>query len=917
MDFFTQYEKHVKEREALGVPPLPLNEEQTRKVCELLKLESAHERECLGLLSGRVPPMEPGGEGEAIIAARLDENQKRIKRLVNLLANRVNPGVDDAAKVKAEFLNEIINHGLEISGLDKIAAVNLLRPMLGGYSVIVLLESLKNADEAVAQAACNVLKETIFVHDYFNDVAELAKSNKFALEVLHSWAEAEWFKARESLPRRIRAVVFKVAGETNTDDLSPASEAYTRSDIPLHANAMLVKRQPGSLETINELKKSGLEVVYAGDVVGTGSSRKSGINSIQWHLGREIEGVPNKKTGGIVIGTAIAPIFFNTAEDSGALPIVADVSALEMGDVVDIYPYVGEIFRVGRVNLSAEGKFDAVLIYGEAKFENLNENVKPQGEPVARFTLAPNTIFDEIRAGGRIPLIIGRSLCGKARAALNLGAEDIFARPAQPQTNESEGYTLAQKIVGKACGVPGVRAGQYCEPATLTVGSQDTTGPMTRDEIKELASLGFSADFVLQSFCHTAAYPKPSDLETQKTLPKFMSSRGGVSLRPGDGVIHSWLNRMVLPDTVGTGGDSHTRFPIGVSFPAGSGLVAFAAVSGAMPLNMPESVLVRFSGRLQKGVTLRDLVNAIPYYAIKRGLLTVEKKGKKNVFAGKILEIEGLEELKVEQAFELSDASAERSAAACAVNLSIESVCEYVRSNVALIEAMIEAGYESRASLERRAAKMREWLAAPELLRADKNARYTEVIEINLDEITEPILACPNDPDDVATLSEILADGSRPHKIDEVFVGSCMTNIGHYRALGEALRGLGTLPTRLWIAPPTKMDQRLLEAEGYYDIFRAVGARTEVPGCSLCMGNQARVNDGATVFSTSTRNFDNRMGMGARVYLGSAELAAVCAVLGRLPSTSEYMNIVPQKLAGKEAQIYRYLNFNEIENFKI
>ena len=882
MDFFTQYEKHVKEREALGVPPLPLNEEQTRKVCELLK---------------------QGGD--------------RRSELINLLANCVNPGVDDAAKVKAEFLNEIINHGLEISSLDKIAAVNLLRPMLGGYSVIVLLESLKNADEAVAQAACNVLKETIFVHDYFNDVAQLAKTNKFALEVLRSWAEAEWFMARESLPRRIRAVIFKVAGETNTDDLSPASEAYTRSDIPLHANAMLVKRQPSSLETINELKKSGLEVIYAGDVVGTGSSRKSGINSIQWHLGREIEGVPNKKTGGIVIGTAIAPIFFNTAEDSGALPIVADVSALETGDVVDIYPYAGEIFRVGRVNLSAEGKFDAVQICGEAKFENLNENAKPQGEPVARFTLAPNTIFDEIRAGGRIPLIIGRSLCAKARAALNLGAEDIFARPAQPQTDESEGYTLAQKIVGKACGVRGVRAGQYCEPATLTVGSQDTTGPMTRDEIKELASLGFSADFVLQSFCHTAAYPKPSDLETQRTLPKFMSSRGGVSLRPGDGVIHSWLNRMVLPDTVGTGGDSHTRFPIGVSFPAGSGLVAFAAVSGAMPLNMPGSVLVRFSGRLQRGVTLRDLVNAIPYYAIKRGLLTVEKKGKKNVFAGKILEIEGLENLKVEQAFELSDASAERSAAACAVNLSQQSVREYVRSNVALIEAMIEAGYESRASLERRAAKMREWLAAPELLRADKNARYAEVIEINLDEITEPILACPNDPDDVATLSEILASSSRPHKIDEVFVGSCMTNIGHYRALGEALRGLGTLPTRLWIAPPTKMDQRLLEKEGYYDIFRAVGARTEVPGCSLCMGNQARVNDGATVFSTSTRNFDNRMGMGARVYLGSAELAAVCAVLGRLPSVSEYINMVPQKLAGKEAQIYRYLNFNEIVNFKI
>ncbi|MBP3675798.1 MAG: bifunctional aconitate hydratase 2/2-methylisocitrate dehydratase, partial [Campylobacter sp.] len=621
------------------------------------------------------------------------------------------------------------------------------------------------------------------------------------------------------------------------------------------------------------------------DVVGTGSSRKSGINSIQWHIGREIPGIPNKKTGGVILGSIIAPIFFNTAEDSGALPIIVNVDGLETGDKIEIYPHKGEIVKDGAV--------------------------------VKTFNLEPNTLKDEVKAGGRIPLIIARSLCAKARAELNMGTEDIFTKPAQPATDESVGYTLAQKMVGRACGIDGVRPGMYVEPITLTVGSQDTTGPMTRDEIKELASLGFSADFVLQSFCHTAAYPKPTDALMHKTLPDFMISRGGVSLKPGDGVIHSWLNRMVLPDSVGTGGDSHTRFPIGISFPAGSGLVAFAAVLGSMPLNMPESVLVRFTGKMQPGITLRDLVNAIPYYAIKKGLLTVEKKGKVNVFAGKVLEIEGLPDLKVEQAFELSDASAERSAAACAIALNKEPVIEYLKSNIALIDAMIEAGYGSDKTLARRRDKMKQWLENPELLQADKNAKYHTVIEINMDEITEPILACPNDPDDVATLSEILNDPKRPKNIDEVFVGSCMTNIGHYRALSEVLKGEGQVPTRLWVVPPTKMDEAQLRAEGRYSLFGAAGARTEVPGCSLCMGNQARVADNAIVFSTSTRNFDNRMGMGAQVYLGSAELAAVCAMLGRLPSVEEYMKIVPAKLAGKEDEIYKYLNFNLIENYKL
>ena len=849
MGFFEQYNNAKEERAKLGIPPLPLTKEQTKEVCELLK---------------SAPTAE----------------------LVDLLANRVNPGVDDAAKVKAEFLNEIINHGLACSLISKTDAVKMLEPMLGGYSVIVLVASLRSSDESVAAAAANVLKNTIFVHDYFNDVALLAKEgNKFAAEVIKSWAEAEWFKSRSDIPEKIEAIVFKVPGETNTDDLSPASEAFSRSDIPLHANAMLMKRQPGSLEKIAELKQSGREVVYVGDVVGTGSSRKSGINSIQWHIGREIPGIPNKKTGGVILGSIIAPIFFNTAEDSGALPIIVNVDGLETGDKIEIYPYKGEIVKDGAV--------------------------------VKTFNLEPNTLKDEVKAGGRIPLIIARSLCAKARAELNMGTEDIFTKPAQPATDDSVGYTLAQKMVGRACGIDGVRPGMYVEPITLTVGSQDTTGPMTRDEIKELASLGFSADFVLQSFCHTAAYPKPTDALMHKTLPDFMISRGGVSLKPGDGVIHSWLNRMVLPDSVGTGGDSHTRFPIGISFPAGSGLVAFAAVLGSMPLNMPESVLVRFTGKMQPGITLRDLVNAIPYYAIKKGLLTVEKKGKVNVFAGKVLEIEGLPDLKVEQAFELSDASAERSAAACAIALNKEPVIEYLKSNIVLIDAMIEAGYGSDKTLARRRDKMKQWLENPELLQADKNAKYHTVIEINMDEITEPILACPNDPDDVATLSEILNDPKRPKNIDEVFVGSCMTNIGHYRALSEVLKGEGQVPTRLWVVPPTKMDEAQLRAEGRYSLFGAAGARTEVPGCSLCMGNQARVADNAIVFSTSTRNFDNRMGMGAQVYLGSAELAAVCAMLGRLPSVEEYMKIVPAKLAGKEDEIYKYLNFNLIENYKL
>lgn len=850
MGFIKEYKKHEEERAAQNVPPLPLSKEQTVEVIQLLK---------------QIPIIEE-------------------EFLVDLLENRVNPGVDEAAYVKAAFLNDIVLGHTKTAAISPLHAVRMLGKMMGGYNVKPLIDALSHSNEDVSQEAANALKNTLLVYDMFNDVVELSKKNRFAKEVVESWANAEWFTTRPGLGEKITVTVFKVPGETNTDDLSPAGQAFTRSDIPLHAQSMLMSKMPNGIQIIEELKKKGNPVAFVGDVVGTGSSRKSGINSVQWHIGVDIPGVPNKRTGGIILGGIIAPIFFNTAEDSGALPIQADVTKLEMGDVIDIYPFEGKIVKNGSV--------------------------------VATFELKPNTIADEFRAGGRIPLIIGRGLTRKAREILGMSQENIFARPIQPK-DSGKGYTLAQKIVGKACGMKGVRPGMYVEPQTLTVGSQDTTGPMTRDEIKELSALGFSADFVLQSFCHTAAYPKPADVKLHHTLPPFITSRGGVSLRPGDGVIHSWLNRMVLPDTVGTGGDSHTRFPIGISFPAGSGLVAFAAVTGSMPLEMPESVLVRFKGELQPGITLRDLVNAIPYYAIKQGLLTVEKKGKKNIFNGRILEIEGLPFLKVEQAFELTDASAERSAAACTVRLDKEPVIEYINSNIKLIEAMIEAGYEDSRTLKRRADKMREWLKNPELLEPDADAEYTAVIEIDLDEITEPILACPNDPDDVATLSEILADSRRPHKIDEVFVGSCMTNIGHYRALGEILKDEGQVPTRLWVVPPTKMDESQLIEEGYYAIFGAAGARTEVPGCSLCMGNQARVRDNAVVFSTSTRNFDDRMGKGAKVYLGSAELAAVSAMLGRLPSKEEYLSIVPKKLAGKEENVYKYLNFHLIKNFKL
>jgi len=850
MSFFQAYEAEVNERAKLGVPPLPLDAKKTAEVVELLKKE----------------------EGDQAF-------------LRDLLANRVPPGVDEAAYVKAAFLNDVAQKNVTCKAISPVYAIELLGTMFGGYNVQPLVDALSSKDEAVARAACNALKHTVLVYSSFNDIEALCKTNAYANEVMTSWANAEWFTNKPSLAEKITVAVLKVAGETNTDDLSPASEAFTRSDIPLHANAMLVKRLPGSIEKIKELIAKGYEVAYVGDVVGTGSSRKSGINSIQWFMGREIPNVPNKKTGGLILGSTIAPIFFNTAEDSGALPIEVNVEGLETGDLIDVYPLAGKIEKNGKV--------------------------------VGEFKLSPNTLADEYRAGGRIPLIIGRGLTTKARASLGMGAENIFAKPEQPEEQKGVGYTLAQKMVGRACGVEGVRAGMYVEPHTLTVGSQDTTGPMTRDEIKELAALGFSADLVMQSFCHTAAYPKPSDVKLHHTLPAFITSRSGVSLNAGDGVIHSWLNRMVLPDTVGTGGDSHTRFPIGISFPAGSGLVAFAAVTGSMPLNMPESVLVRFKGEMQPGITLRDLVNAIPYYAIKKGLLTVPKKNKKNIFAGKILEIEGLPKLKVEQAFELSDASAERSAAACAVALDVEPIVEYLKSNITLLEAMVKAGYADAKTLQRRADKMKAWIADPKLLKADANAQYAEVIEIDLAEIKEPILACPNDPDDVATLSEVLADDNRPKKIDEVFVGSCMTNIGHYRALGEVLQGEGKVPTTLWIAPPTKMDKDQLTNEGYYSIFGTSGARIEIPGCSLCMGNQANVKEGAVVFSTSTRNFDNRMGPNSKVYLGSAELAALCALLGRLPSVEEYMSLVPKKLAGKTDKVYKYLNFNLIEDYEL
>ncbi|WP_457641131.1 bifunctional aconitate hydratase 2/2-methylisocitrate dehydratase [Persephonella sp.] len=849
MSFLEEYRKHVEERAKLGIPPLPLNAKQVEELVKLLQ---------------QVPIVEE-------------------EYLMDLFLNRVPPGVDDAAFVKAKFLADIIEGKTSSPAISPVHAVEILGTMLGGYNVEPLIKALSHKDEEIAKAAAKALKNILLVYDYFNDVVEIAKSgNKYAQEVLESWANAEWFTSKEPLPEKITVTVFKVPGETNTDDLSPAREASTRSDIPLHALSMLQTKMPDAIQKIQELKKKGHPVAFVGDVVGTGSSRKSATNSLMWWIGEDIPYVPNKRRGGVVIGGVIAPIFFNTWEDSGGLPIIADVSKLETGDVIDIYPYEGKIVK--------------------------------NGEVVATFELKPNTLPDEIRAGGRIPLIIGRNLTRKAREALGMPEEQIFIRPEQPPEKEGVGYTLAQKIVGRACGMEGVRPGMYVEPQVLTVGSQDTTGAMTRDEIKELAALSFGADLVMQSFCHTAAYPKPADVKLQLTLPQFIIKRGGVSLRPGDGVIHSWLNRMVLPDTVGTGADSHTRFPIGISFPAGSGLVAFAAVTGTMPLNMPESVLVRFKGEIQPGITIRDLVNAIPYYAIKQGLLTVEKKGKKNIFAGRILEIEGLPNLKVEQAFELSDASAERSAAACTVRLNKEPIIEYIQSNIRLLEKMIEAGYQDARTLQRRIDKMKAWLDNPVLLEPDENAEYAAVIEIDLNEIKEPILACPNDPDDVATLSEVLADERRPKNIDEVFVGSCMTNIGHFRAVGEILRGEGQIPTRLWIVPPTKMDERQLIEEGYYNIYGVAGARTEVPGCSLCMGNQARVRDGAIVMSTSTRNFDNRMGKDAKVYLGSAEIAAISAILGRLPTVEEYKKYMEEKIAGKEDKVYRFLNFHELSD---
>ncbi|MFM6498667.1 MAG: bifunctional aconitate hydratase 2/2-methylisocitrate dehydratase, partial [Dolichospermum sp.] len=740
-------------------------------------------------------------------------------------------------------------------------------------SLIDLLSS------SVAENAATALSKILLVYDAFHDVLELAKTNKYAKKVVDSWATAQWFTERPTLPEAITVTVFKVPGETNTDDLSPATHATTRPDIPLHALAMLETRQAGSLETIADLKKKGHPVAYVGDVVGTGSSRKSAINSVLWHLGNDIPFVPNKRAGGYVLGGAIAPIFFNTAEDAGALPIQCDVTKMETGDVITIYPYKGQITNAA-------------------------------GEVIATFTLKPDTILDEVRAGGRIPLLIGRTLTDKTRQALGLAPSDLFIRPQQPQ-DTGKGYTLAQKMVGKASGLPGVRPGTSCEPIMTTVGSQDTTGPMTRDELKELACLGFSADLVMQSFCHTAAYPKPVDIKTHQELPDFISSRGGVALRPGDGIIHSWLNRMLLPDTVGTGGDSHTRFPLGLSFPAGSGLVAFAGALGVMPLDMPESVLVRFKGELQPGITLRDIVNAIPYVAIQKGLLTVEKKNKKNVFSGRIMEIEGLPNLKVEQAFELTDASAERSCAGCTIKLSEETIAEYLRSNIALLKNMVARGYSDARTIMRRVAKMEEWLANPVLLSGDVDAEYAEVIEINLNEIKEPIVAAPNDPDNVKLLSEVAND-----PVQEVFVGSCMTNIGHYRATAKVLEGAGEVKARLWIAPPTRMDEHQLKVEKVYDVFVNANARTEIPGCSLCMGNQARVEDNTTVFSTSTRNFNNRMGNGAQVYLGSAELAAVCALLGRIPNVKEYMEIVGEKINPFADNLYRYLNFDQIVGFE-
>jgi aconitate hydratase 2 / 2-methylisocitrate dehydratase len=848
------YRQHVAERAALGIPPLPLSAKQTAELIELLKAP-------------------PAGEEKA---------------LIELITYRVPAGVDDAAKVKASYLAALA-HGSESCALITPArATELLGTMLGGYNIAPLIDLLDHP--AVAEVAAAGLKKTLLMFDQFHDVKDKADAgNAQAKAVLKSWADAEWFTSRPEVAESITVSIFKVAGEINTDDLSPAPDAWSRPDIPLHALAMHKNPRPGvtpeeegrrgPVKFIEDLRARGHLVAYVGDVVGTGSSRKSATNSVLWFTGEDIPFVPNKRFGGVCLGGKIAPIFYNTMEDSGALPIELDVSQMHMGDTIELRPYEGKALKDGKV--------------------------------IAEFKVKSEVLFDEVRAGGRIPLIIGRGLTAKAREALGLPASTLFRLPQSPAAS-NKGFTLAQKMVGRACGLPeglGVRPGTYCEPRMTSVGSQDTTGPMTRDELKDLACLGFSADLVMQSFCHTAAYPKPVDVKTHHELPEFISTRGGISLRPGDGVIHSWLNRFLLPDTVGTGGDSHTRFPIGISFPAGSGLVAFAAATGVMPLDMPESVLVRFKGSMQPGVTLRDLVNAIPLYAIKAGLLTVAKQGKKNIFSGRILEIEGLPELKVEQAFELSDASAERSAAGCTVHLNPEPIKEYIHSNITLMKWMIAEGYADARTLQRRIAAQEAWLKNPQLLKRDADAEYAAVIEIDLKDIVEPIVACPNDPDDVKTLSDVAGAS-----IDEVFIGSCMTNIGHFRAASKLLEGKRDIPVKLWVAPPTKMDARQLSEEGHYGVLGTAGARMEMPGCSLCMGNQAQVKEGATVFSTSTRNFPNRLGKNSNVYLGSAELAAICSKLGRIPTREEYMRDMGV-LGAASASVYQYLNFDRIGDY--
>ena len=851
----SDYRQHAEERAKEGIPAQPLNAEQMAGLVELFK-------------------QPPAGEEDF---------------LLDLLTNRVPAGVDEAAYVKAAFLAAITTGEAESPLIDKQKATELLGTMLGGYNIQPLISALD--DEEIASIAVKALSHTLLMFDAFYDVKDKADAgNAHAKQIMESWAEGEWFTSKPELAEKITVTVFKVPGETNTDDLSPAPDAWSRPDIPLHANAMLKMARPGiepdeqgklgPIKLINELKEKGFPLAYVGDVVGTGSSRKSATNSVLWHMGTDIPNIPNKREGGYCFGGKIAPIFFNTMEDAGALPIEMDVSKMEMGDVVDVYPYEGVVKTHGTDDV------------------------------VSEFTLKPNVILDEVRSNGRIPLIIGRGLTTRAREALGLEGSDLFRVPDVP-TDTGKGYTLAQKMVGKACGLEGVRPGMYCEPKMTTVGSQDTTGPMTRDELKDLACLGFSADLTMQSFCHTAAYPKPIDVNTHHNLPDFIMTRGGVSLRPGDGVIHSWLNRMLLPDTVGTGGDSHTRFPIGISFPAGSGLVAFGAATGVMPLDMPESVLVRFKGEMQPGITLRDLVNAIPYAALQAGTLTVAKEGKKNVFSGRVLEIEGLPDLKVEQAFELSDASAERSASGCTIKLNKEPITEYLTSNIVMLKWMLSEGYGDERTISRRIQEMEKWLATPDLMEADADAEYAEIIEIDLADIKEPLLACPNDPDDVKPLSEIAGVD-----IQEVFIGSCMTNIGHFRAAGKLLEKTnGAVPTRLWIAPPTKMDEHQLSEEGYYNIFGTAGARTEMPGCSLCMGNQARIAPKSTAVSTSTRNFPNRLGDGADVYLASAELAAVAAIMGKLPTVAEYMEYAAD-IDTMADDIYRYLNFNEIESYQ-